>query len=210
MLGRLRTSISVVLVSLLGGCGDSIDYDCSVFPPAESSSYILPWHVGQTYLANPHAARETSVQRYALDILMPIGTDVLAIRAGIVVGVEEDFVDGDNVLGHENYVFVQHEDGSVARYVHLTQMGALVEVSDVVQQGQPIGVSGHTGNSTEPHLHFDVTHSCCVVPPNYNELPFGETFPLTFRNARAERGRVPSQNSSCGLRKGVRYTAVPS
>ena len=209
MLGRLRMPISVVLVSFLGGCGDAIDYDCSVFPPAESSAYTLPWHVGQTYLANPHAARETSVQRYALDILMPIGTDVLAIRAGIVVGVEEDFVDGDNVLGHENYVFVQHEDGSVARYVHLTQMGALVEVSDVVQQGQPIGVSGHTGNSTEPHLHFDVTHSCCVVPPNYNELPSGETFPLTFRNARAEVARVPTRDSTCGLRKGVRYTAVP-
>ena len=207
---RLRTTTSVVLVSLFAGCGDEqIDYDCSVFPPAESSPYILPWHIGQTYLANPHAARETSVQRYALDILMPIGTDVLAIRAGIAVGVEEGFVDGDNVLGHENYVFVEHEDGSVARYLHLTQMGAIVEVGDLVQQGQPIGLSGHTGNSTEPHLHFDVTHSCCVVPPNYNELPFGETFPLAFRNARAESARAFPPLSSCGLRRGVRYTALP-
>jgi hypothetical protein len=38
---------------------------------------------------------------------MPIGTDVLAIHAGTVVRVEEQFFDGDNVPGHENYVFVR-------------------------------------------------------------------------------------------------------
>lgn len=183
-----------------GGDGDA-PQDCSLFAPAAGSPYRLPWHVGQTWQANPHLARESSVQRFAIDVAMPIGTDVLAMRAGTVVRVEESYFDGDNLFGHENHVFVQHEDGTVARYFHLTNSGALVQTGDIVTQGQRIGLSGHTGNSSQPHLHFDVARSCCTLPPNYNELPAGETLPLTFRNA--------SPDSSCGLRFGVRYTAQP-
>jgi murein DD-endopeptidase MepM/ murein hydrolase activator NlpD len=203
---RYGWSLAVVLI--LAGCGggdgdsdEQVPQDCTGFSPAAGSPYRLPWHVGQTYQANPHLARETSVQRFAIDVAMPIGTDVLALRAGTVVRVEESYFDGDNLFGHENHVFVQHEDGTVARYFHLTNSGALVQIGDKVAQGQRIGLSGHTGSSSQPHLHFDVTRSCCTLPPNYNELPAGETLPLTFRNA--------SPDSSCGLLFGVRYTAQP-
>lgn len=193
------------LASACGGDGDSgvaqPAAECSMFAPAASSPYILPWHIGQTYTANPHLARETSVQRFAIDAGMPIGTDVLAMRTGTVVRVQESYFDGDNVFGHENHVFVQHDDGTVARYFHLTNGGARVAVGDQIAQGWQIGLSGHTGNSSGPHLHFDVTRSCCTVPPNYNALPAGETLPLTFRNA--------TPDSSCGLLPGVRYTAQP-
>ena len=204
---------AALLVLALAGCGgdDSgggdtdpgtgIIPDCTLFTPAASSLYVLPWHVGQTYRVNPHYVRETSVQRYAYDVGMPIGTDILSMRAGEVVRIQESFFDGDNVPGHENHVFVQHEDGTVARYAHLTNGGALVQVGDHVQQGQPIGLSGHTGNSSGPHLHVDLTRGCCVEPPNYNQLPQGETLPLSFRNA--------SPDSSCGLRNRVSYTALP-
>jgi hypothetical protein len=199
---------SAAVVLLLAGCGGGDGAsggqepaDCPAFPPAAESPYRLPWHVGQTWPANPHLLRDSSVQRYAIDVAMPIGTDVLAMRDGTVVSVQESYFDGDNLFGHENHVFVQHGDGTVARYAHLTNLGALVQVGDAVTQGRRIGLSGHTGNSSEPHLHFDATRSCCAVPPNYNELPAGETLPLTFRNA--------SPDSSCGLRFGVRYTAQP-
>jgi murein DD-endopeptidase MepM/ murein hydrolase activator NlpD len=132
---------------------------------------------------------------------MPIGTDVLAMRAGVVVRTQESYFDGDTTPGHENYVFVQHDDGTVARYVHFTNGGALVEVDDAVTQGQRIGLSGHTGNSSGPHLHFDITRSCCAGPPDNNALPAGETLPLTFSNA--------SPDSSCGLQDGVNYRAQP-
>lgn len=184
-----------------GGGGSGIIPDCSLFTPSASSPYVLPWTVGQTWRANPHFVRETSVQRYAYDVGMPIGTDILAMRAGEVVRVEESFIDGDNVFGHENFVLVEHEDGTVARYVHLTNRGALVQVGDLVQQGQPIGLSGHTGNSSDPHLHVDLTRSCCAAAPDYNALPHGETLPLSFRNS--------SPDSSCGLLSQQRYTALP-
>jgi len=203
-----RIASSAILVLALAGCGGGDGGsggqetpDCTAFPPAAGSPYRLPWHVGQAWQANPHLVRDSSVQRYAIDVAMPIGTDVLAIRAGRVVRVEQSYFDGDNTFGHENHVLVQHDDGTVARYFHLTHQGALVLVGDAVDQGQRIGLSGHTGNSSQPHLHFDVTRSCCTTPPNYNELPAGETLPLTFRNA--------SPDTSCGLEFGVRYTAQP-
>ena len=82
----------------------------------------------------------------------------------------------------------------------MTNRGALVQVGDVVQQGQPIGLSGHTGNSSGPHLHVDLTRSCCATAPDYNAMPQGETLPLSFSNA--------SPDSSCGLRN-ESYTALP-
>ena len=203
----MRRARAAAALGLLAACGGGDDggsqpaQACTDFTPAADSPYRLPWHVGQTYAANPHLARDSSVQRYAIDVAMPIGTDVLAIRAGAVARVQESYFDGDNLFGHENYVYVQHEDGTVARYFHLTNLGALVEIGDVVQQGQRIGLSGHTGNSSEPHLHFDVTRSCCATVPNHNDLPAGETLPLTFRNA--------TPDTSCGLLPGARYTAQP-
>ncbi|WP_268894928.1 M23 family metallopeptidase [Steroidobacter agaridevorans] len=139
--------------------------------------------------------------RYAIDVPMPIGTDILAIRAGVVIGVIENYVDGDNTPGHENWVFVRHEDNTVAAYAHLTNMGAVVEVGESVAQGALIGWSGHTGNSTEPHLHFDVRPACLGGLP-CTSLP-SETVPLNFRNAQPSRGDL-----SCGLRAGVSYTAL--
>jgi murein DD-endopeptidase MepM/ murein hydrolase activator NlpD len=183
------------------GGGQTKPGDCSAFTPAAASPYILPWQLGQTYVANPHRVWDPTVQRHAYDAPMPIGTDVLAMRAGVAVRVQESNIDGDTTPGHENYVFVQHEDGTVARYVQLTNGGALVAIGDAVAQGQRIALSGHTGISAAPHLHFDVTRSCCAGPPDNNALPAGETLPLSFRNA--------SPDSTCGLQENVRYSALP-
>ncbi len=55
-----------------------------------------------------------------------------------------------------NYVVIRHDDGTCAQYVHLKKEGALVQVGARVATGTPIALSGHTGNSTQPHLHFCV------------------------------------------------------
>lgn len=196
----------VVIGVLTGGCSLSTietrepprAVDCDVFPPQNESTYVLPWRIGQSYEARPHLARETSVQRFAIDFPMPIGTPIVASRGGIVVRIEDRYADGDNRPGHENYVFVEHDDGTVAQYIHLTKDGVHVDLQEPVVQGQLIGWSGHTGESTAPHLHFDVTLCCCSQPPRYNELPCGRTLPLTFANTRAH---------ACGLQNGVFYPA---
>jgi murein DD-endopeptidase MepM/ murein hydrolase activator NlpD len=129
-----------------------------------------------------------SLVAYAYDFLMPVGTPIVAARAGTVLLVEERYIDGNRTAGEENYINVVHDDGSVAGYVHLTHDGALVEVGDRVEQGQTIGLSGDTGSSSQPHLHFHVQacQGCGTVP-------------VTFRNTRAHpNGLVEGQSYEAG------------
>jgi len=197
----LASALSLASCDHGGGAQASAPQDCAAFTPAADSPYTLPWQIGQAYVAQPHLVFDPSVQRYAIDAEMSIGTDVLAMRAGNVVRMQVSYFDGDLTPGHENFVAVEHDDGSTARYVHLTHDGALVELGEHVQRGQRIALSGHTGNSVAPHLHFDVTRGCCAVPPDGNERPQGETLPLTFSNA--------SPVADCGLQQGINYVALP-
>lgn len=200
----LLAACSVLCTSMLTACGDDNEveigeYDCSVFPAAQSSEYILPWLVGQSYEAIPHTGRDGPTH-YAIDILMPIGTELIAIRDGVVTAVEERFVDGDHGPANSNYILVEHDDGTIALYFHLTNMGAIAQVGDEVRQGDIIARSGHTGPSTEPHLHLEVLMAGCA---DMRQCP---NIPLNFRNAQAASGTT---DLSCGLRHFVSYRALP-
>jgi murein DD-endopeptidase MepM/ murein hydrolase activator NlpD len=95
----------------------------------------------------------------ALDFTMPIGTEVMAIRDGIVIEVVEE---NSKNCGNEsckkfnNYIIVYHKDGTFSEYTHLKKNGSKVKVGDKVTQGQLIGYSGNVGWSTGPHLHLVV------------------------------------------------------
>ena len=98
--------------------------------------------------------------RYALDFAADIGTPVLAARAGTVMQIEAAFskagLKKDTYSGRANFVRILHDDGSMALYAHLTTGGVLVRVGQQVKAGQQIGLSGNTGFTTGPHLHFSV------------------------------------------------------
>jgi len=97
---------------------------------------------------------------YAVDFAAEIGTTVLAARDGVVMQVESDFdkagLDMEKYGGRANYVRILHPDGSMGLYAHLEEGGVLVRVGQQVRAGQPIGLSGNTGFTTGPHLHFAV------------------------------------------------------
>lgn len=203
---RLRRSVPL-LGWALSACGGPVipDFvDCSVFADPASSPYVLPYAVGARFEVGNTFGHYTplndGVGLYAVDFRMPIGTGVHAARAGVVVAVEESFSDDDHADYHENWVMVEHADATVGRYIHLTTDGALVEVGDTVRQGERIGLSGNSGASSRPHLHFDVQTCGPNLPPGYNTLPCGRTVPLTFRN---------TENHTCGLREEHRYRAGP-
>jgi murein DD-endopeptidase MepM/ murein hydrolase activator NlpD len=98
--------------------------------------------------------------RYAVDFATPIGTPVLAARAGLVMQVESDFdrpgLDRDRFGARANFVRILHDDGAMTLYAHLKPGGVLVRVGQRVRGGQRIGLSGNTGYTTGPHLHFVV------------------------------------------------------
>jgi|SRR5690606_11175872 len=96
--------------------------------------------------------------RYAIDLAVPQGTPVLAARDGVVMQIESSCRDG---VAHRNrasgnYVRLLHRDGSMTVYAHLQPGGVLVTPGQQVRAGDRIGLSGDTGYTTGPHLHFSV------------------------------------------------------
>lgn len=93
----------------------------------------------------------------AVDFGVSVGTPVYAAADGIVV---TSTWGGSDSYGY--YVKIKHYDGTYTLYAHASSLA--VSVGQVVKQGQLIMYSGNTGNSTGPHLHFEVR----VSPGGYN------------------------------------------
>lgn len=97
--------------------------------------------------------------RYAIDFSLQVGDTVCAAQDGLVVSILQG-----NTLGgadrkyrpYANYITLYHADGLITQYVHLAPNSALVEVGNRVQKGQPLALSGKTGFTDGPHLHFNV------------------------------------------------------
>ena len=123
--------------------------------------YSLPFEKGTTvFVAQGYESILSHKGDYAIDFKVAEGTKVLAARDGLVVYVRESNTAGgvgSKYVGKGNGITVQHKDGTYAHYWHLQYNGALVNVGDTVQEGQHIGLTGHTGFSAFPHLHFEVT-----------------------------------------------------
>jgi murein DD-endopeptidase MepM/ murein hydrolase activator NlpD len=121
-------------------------------------------------------------QRFAIDFGVPMGTEVLAARDGIVIGANgssnESSRDGFK-FANANYVWVQHRDGTVGFYIHLKHDGVAVAVGQRVKTGQLLGYSGCTGQCKGPHLHCHVS-----TPLQARDDPKFEayrTFPTVFK-----------------------------
>jgi len=97
--------------------------------------------------------------KYAVDIVMPVGTPVYAARSGIVLEAEDDFFKGGTNKAYSseaNNIRILHDDGSMAVYAHLELEKTQVYPGLAVMAGQLIGYSGNTGFTSGPHLHFSV------------------------------------------------------
>ena len=115
--------------------------------------------------------------RFAIDIAMPIGSAIHAVKDGIVADATDQFSIGDAAnyfLDKANHVTVMHEDGSYAVYAHILHGSLEVGIGDTIKVGQKIARSGNTGYSTGPHLHFVI---------RYNSGRGGYSVPFKFQTA---------------------------
>lgn len=137
------------------------------------------------------------------------GADILAAAEGKVVGVKADVAEdpttlrqpgetletyGERVGAYQmqlvasdinaiagNYIAIDHGNGEYSLYAHLKPGSITVKVGDVVKAGQIMAQLGSSGNSTEPHLHFQVCDgpeplACAGIPANFTniELPYAD------------------------------------
>lgn len=173
---------------------------CSGFGSWQQSEYVLPYTVGEAYRVdqgNCSGFGHSGFWQFGYDFEMPVGTVITAAREGTVVHAQDGAVDGDR--SRTNLITIEHTDGSVALYSHLTLNGVQVTVGQHVLAGDVIGLSGDTGNTGGlPHLHFSL-HPCRSLPG----LPGTEdcaSIPVNFRNTDAN----PE-----GLIANRRYEALP-
>lgn len=110
-----------------------------------------------------------------VDIVVPIGTEIYAISNAVVTRAKETSGAGKHiVLRHDNVPKIDNPEETTTYwsvYEHLS--GMVVEPGDLVRKGQLIGWTGNTGNSTAPHLHFQIDN---------NEAPWHPYWPADFND----------------------------
>ncbi|HYM49093.1 MAG TPA: M23 family metallopeptidase [Candidatus Limnocylindrales bacterium] len=163
--GLIIAGIAVVFIPALLAAGV-----LSIVAPAGPIPLVdpLPLRVvtqpfGCTTLTLEPVSRQCATGHFhsGIDLAAPWHTPVLAAHAGIASA-------GFNPAGYGLYVIVERDAlGQLATvYAHLSV--ALVSAGDTVRSGQPIGLVGSSGNSTGPHLHFEVrVHGVPVDPAPY-------------------------------------------
>ena len=127
-------------------------------------AYALPYPAGLTFsvLQGFHGAfSHHGSNEYAVDFDCPVATPVLAARPGVVVvanasaqgsGTTPEYLD----YKRTNFVLILHDDGTLGEYMHLAPSSVGVKPGQRVERRERLALSGNTGFSSTPHLHFQV------------------------------------------------------
>lgn len=155
-----------VRISYVWGHASQIDPDLDYL-------YRFPLKKGKKYEVSQGFNGKTShfskKSKYAIDFQLDVGEPVYAARGGTVVKVVDWFTKqgGKELRNAANKIVILHSDGTLGFYVHLDYRGSFVQEGDIVDEGQKIGISGLTGYTNGPHLHFVVRKENNISIPIY-------------------------------------------
>lgn len=130
---------------------------------ADSSGYIWPV-TSSKRITSPMGSRNTNIpgastNHKGVDIGgVGYSSSVLATKAGVVVTATYS-------RSYGNYVVISHGAGNTTLYAHMSSINSGIKAGTVVSQGQAIGVTGSTGVSSGPHLHYEVTENGSRIDP---------------------------------------------
>lgn len=135
-------------IVVLGGAPDS-----TMAPGAVLARWPL---TGTGYITRGQLGAGDNATHSGIDIAVPTGTPVRVAGAGSVVEAARDREYG-------LFVLVRHGEGYQTRYAHLSRI--LVAAGKALTAGEVIGLSGNSGRSSAPHLHFEITQSGQSIDP---------------------------------------------
>lgn len=122
------------------------------FVDLDTGSGIRDWNCGHQTL-DGHNGIDTEIRGFAAQV---VGVPVFAVLDGTVIQThdgEPDMNTGGSAVP-SNLVKIDHGGGHTTTYLHLKMNSVAVSVNQQVRAGQQIGLTGSSGNSTGPHLHF--------------------------------------------------------
>ena len=136
----------------------AVSRDAHITPRLWSSPFLAP---RASRITSPFGGGRTfngavTSRHMGTDYAGAVGAPVRAANRG-VVRIVDAFTLGGNV------VYVDHGEGLVTAYLHLSKQ--LVAVGDTVVRGQPVALMGSTGRSTGPHVHFEVLRNGANINP---------------------------------------------
>jgi len=141
--------LSVLTILLLANLAFAQD-DCAKMPVEKGT-------IGSLYGYRIHPITNTKKFHTGLDIRAKYGNSVYAAFDGVVIEVKK------SNKGYGNRIRILHENGLVSLYAHLS--GFSVKIGDVICKGKIIGKIGTSGNSTGPHLHFEIIDNKKKINP---------------------------------------------
>ncbi len=145
--GIIKTPVSIIS-KISSGKGKIVVSNTK----AQAGYYVRP---ASGIITSPYGSRHGSFHP-GVDIGNVRGTPVVAAASGVVTEVVYGCVEGRKSCGggYGNHIEIAHANGTTTRYAHLQSVS--VSLGQTVSQGDKIGGLGDTGNSTGPHLHFEV------------------------------------------------------
>lgn len=156
---KVSTTVVKAPVTEVVVVGTKNVYVTSAPQNAASSGFKWPLGVKGVITGEYNERRSSGKYHAGVDIGVPVGTSVIAVKSGTVeaVGYDSDY-------GY--YVLIDHGNGLKTRYAH--NKTNTVSKGQTVSAGQLIALSGNSGRSTGPHLHFEVIVNGTRTNPGYS------------------------------------------
>ena len=182
--------------------GQWLVYNGGMTPKTSHSWDVLGQRFALDFVvANEDFARHTGRGTRPEDYLC-YGKEILAAAGGTVIATRSD-VKTAPLLGWGvcdftarsfvgNYVLIRHAAGEFGLYAHLIPDSVAVKTGDTVERGQVVGLCGHTGHSSEPHLHFHLQDS--------EDLFRGMGLPVLFSGPMVDGEPVAAAHLKAGQR----------
>ena len=145
----------------------------AAFPPqgTHSTKYPFIWPAQKGVITQGFGATDYAAEppgfgaahfHAGVDVAAAAGTPIYAAEDGVVASVQDSMMNGV-LIGYGRHVVIAHKNGWMTLYGHLNAYQ--VKVGDAVHQGDLIGIMGSTGNSSGPHLHFELRINNSPVDP---------------------------------------------
>lgn len=136
--------------------------------------------------------KETKLEEYEV-----FGKEVLAPGSGMVVQIIDGSIDilpgeRDRSVGVGNAIIIDHENGERSLLCHFKHDSIKVKVGDRVKQGEVIGLCGNTGNTQQPHIHFNLQdgplmHIAQALPAQFSKIQVNGELKENYEPIRGEK-----------------------